>query len=168
MQDRMKIDVQTTGNIINLKFSGSISELANFPDLNLENISQLALDFGEVPYINSAGVRRWVKWMWGIEKENSKLNFSIQRCSSRIVRQILAINNFIPKTTEIKSFLVPYYCENDSENLEKLFQVQASFKDSPEALVEKLNEVVKCPKCGNPMELDALPEDYFTLIQRRP
>jgi hypothetical protein len=165
MQDRMKVVVEVVGPALNLQMSGSISELAEFPELNFEGISDLSIDFGQVTYINSAGVRRWVKWMWAIEKERAELNFYIHRCSTRIIRQILAVSSFVPKKTVVKSFFAPYFCEKDSETLVKLFVVESWFQNEIQSLSKKLHELVKCPKCGQPMEFDALVEDYFKLIQ---
>ncbi len=167
MQDNMKVEVVTVGPTLNLKFLGSISETSKFPEIKLANINEVSLDFGDVTYINSAGVRHWIKWMWHFEKEKAGLSFSIQRCSPRIVRQIHAINSFVPKTTQIKSFLIPYECEQCSNNIEKLFTVEATFKTKLESLAAVLNETVICPKCGSKMDLDAIPEDYFALIQNR-
>ncbi len=168
MQENLKVEVQATGPTLNLKFIGSISETSKFPEMSLEKITEISLDFGDVTYINSAGVRHWIKWMWHFEKEKDGLSFSIRRCSPRIVRQIHAINSFVPKSTSITSFLIPYECDNCSHSFEKLFNVEPSFKTNLATLKAVLNETVLCPKCGSKMELDAIPEDYFVLIQNRP
>lgn len=163
----MTVEVQNSGSTLNLKIVGSISEISKFPEINLLNISDIALDFGDINYINSAGVRLWIKWMWQFEKENSKMSFSIRRCPSRIARQIRAVSSFVPKTTIIKSFLVPYECDSCSNTLEKLFNIEPGLRTSLQNLTKALNENVICPKCNSKMELDAMPEDFFTLIQVR-
>lgn len=167
MNQNMKVEVQTNGATLNIKFIGSISENSKFPEVNLDKISDVSLDFGDVPYINSAGVRHWVKWMWHFEKEKQGVGFSIRRCPSRIVRQIHAIIGFVPKSTSIESFLIPYACDACSANVEKFCNVEPFFKNSLENFTKILNETMICLKCGSKMELDAAPEDYFALIQTR-
>ncbi len=163
----MTVEVQNAGTTVNLKFIGSISETSKFPEIKVENISEISFDFGDVDYINSAGVRVWIKWMWQFEKEKTKLGFTIRRCSSRIARQIRAIDSFVPKTTTIKSFMSPYECPSCSHCLEKLFNVEPDFRLKLESLAAALNDRVLCPKCGAAMELDVAPEDFFSLIKAR-
>jgi hypothetical protein len=165
MQDRMIVAVEVSGQALNLKISGSISELADFPELNIKDITDFSVDFGDVTYVNSAGVRRWVKWMWAIEKDRPQIKFYIQRCPARIVRQILAISSFVPKKTVVQSFFAPYFCENDSKSFAKLIVVEPWFQKDFDALSKKLNELVKCESCGHLMSFDASVDDYYNLIQ---
>ena len=167
MIENMKVQTLASGQRMELKFSGPISETSIFPEFSLQNISEITLDFGDVTYVNSAGVRVWVKWMWKFEKEKESLKFSIERCSPRIVRQIHAIQNFVPKSTSINSFLIPYDCSSCSHVVEKLFVTETPAQKNLDSLKQMLSASMQCPKCSAQMELDAIPDDYLSLMKAR-
>ena len=70
-----KMESETAGTVLKVKFSGGINEAIQLATLELKEKTELVLNFNGINYINSAGTRRWMFWMWNIEKELPALKF---------------------------------------------------------------------------------------------
>lgn len=161
-----KTENSKSGDTLKVSFSGEISMQTDLPRLKLEGISEVNLDVGEVTYINSAGVRKWMIWTRELTKISS-LKFTLSRIPGVLVKQMSTIENFVPTTSQILSLYVPYYCENCDTNSEKLLERGKHFGAgiTSETTVKAMQDM-KCPKCGKPMEIDAVPDQYIAIIAR--
>jgi len=111
--------------------------------------------------INSVGLRQWISFVSAVEKERL-LRFSV--LSEPIVEAADAVISALggPKT-QVEAIAVPYFCgacdlrEVDFVPTSKL-EIKPGVFSAPDK---------KCAKCGKPMSLDALEEEYFICLKDR-
>lgn len=154
-----KLDIknQKQGASATLTFAGSIDEDAKLPDPNeFKSMAEITVDMGGVQAINSCGVREWVKWIKAMPP-TTKLIYT--NSPKVIVDQMNMIGGLLPKGTVIKSFQVPYFCENCKQVHAIVFNEGKEFQGKA-AKAPDLN----CPKCGQPMELDVIEAKYFKFL----
>jgi anti-anti-sigma regulatory factor len=138
-------------------FTGEIDENADFGELVERLRGSLIFDLGSVSRINSCGVREWVSFLRELG-EAGVGDVTFVACSPAIVNQMNMIYNF-RGPAKVRSFLAPYVCTRCHTEEEKLLEV-ATFlpvrhRQAPE---------FSCPRCDAPMELDDLPERYFSFL----
>ena len=162
-RDSLEIVVSDSGESTKVTFKGAITESAVIHPIKLADKKSLYLDFDGISYINSAGVRRWILWMWNIEKECPILRIIIERCPTIMSKQIVSIMRFVPKLTQVRSFYIPYFCETCQTGSLKLFESKPLL-----GLDEvKFNEAISignCKKCSNPLLVDTSVDDLNKLI----
>jgi hypothetical protein len=131
---------------------GSIDDAADVLSvLDHAKKNQLALDLGGVRFINSIGVREWIRLLAAAAKQDISLAF--HRVAVVMVHQL----NLVPATRggTIISFMAPYICEEcDAEFDFELTPAEA--KAGPEKT---------CRECKNKMVLRDPPEIYFAFLQ---
>ena len=113
-------------------------------------------NFRNVEYVNSCGVRGWINFMRGFEK-NRELVF--EECTSEIVMQINMIPSF-KGTAVVKSVYGSYACENCGHSQLHLFEESKNFPASP---TDPIEEVI-CSNCQKPMEMEELEEEFFAFL----
>jgi hypothetical protein len=143
-----------------LSFKGNINEDAELvlPKLLQEIKKDTIFDLYEITGVNSCGIRAWVHFIRGIEKNNLKLIF--RRCPPEIVSQINMIPNFKGKGI-IESVYAAYLCPSCQAESLHLFE---QGRNMPSAPSDSLEEVF-CPKCRSPMEMEELEEEFFAWIE---
>ena len=112
---------------------------------------QLALDLGGVRFINSIGVREWIRLLAAAAKQGIAL--SLHRIPVVMVHQM----NLVPATRvgSVVSFRAPYICEEcDAEKEVEL--TPAESKSSPQQT---------CVECKNQMVLRDPPAIYYAFLQ---
>jgi hypothetical protein len=111
---------------------------------------QLALDLGGIRFINSIGVREWIKLLAAAAKQNIAL--ALHRVPVVMVHQL----NLVPATRggTIHSFMVPYVCGDC--DFETDFELTAT-----EA---KTTPVKACPDCKKDMSFRDPPEIYLGFL----
>lgn len=91
-----------------IALEGAIDDQANLlPVLDQANRQrQLALDLGGIKFINSIGVRAWIKFLAAATKQS--ISLALHRVPVVMVHQL----NLVPATRggTIHSFMVPYLC----------------------------------------------------------
>lgn len=142
-----------------LSLSGSMDENMKLPDLNVDSTT-LVIDFNEVNFINSLGIRTWLSWI-------DNLNFpmlEMRRLRPAIVEQANLIMGFLPHNTVVSSIYAPWYCEDcDTEELILLENEKDYFWESG-VIIEGLSDERQCNNCGSTSELDRNPKLYFHFI----
>ncbi len=158
MSERLSIKLQRQDDLVYLRLAGVVDEDNALEDSTREvpQGALLALDTREVARINSCGVRDWVNWLAGLEAQGCRI--VLVDASVHVVDQINMVHNFIGGG-RIKSFFAPYYCEDcDRELLERLEVAE---------IADPASVRPRCPACGQPTELDHLPEQYFAFLEDR-
>lgn len=153
----INIDKQANGNILTVKFSGTIEETVNFDELVGATPTEVIVNTKEIARINSVGVKGWIKYFQSLTTKGTKLTFL--ECSTSIVEQINLISNFTCGGT-VESIYVPFACAGCKTELVGLFRVED---------LKKMNGEVpdqKCAKCGGNACFDDIPEEYFAFVQR--
>jgi hypothetical protein len=116
---------------------------------------QILVHAGKVGWINSCGVRDWVRWLAALEARENDVYFV--QCPPVLVGQINLVRNFGGERGQVVSFLAPFFCEScDREHLERMIPHQLS---QPPQVPEIL-----CESCGSSMVFDELPESYFSFV----
>jgi anti-anti-sigma regulatory factor len=114
---------------------------------------QCVINFRQVEYVNSCGVRAWINFMRELEKSRQIV---FEECPSEIVMQINMIPSFRGKA-KVKSVYGSYACGECGETKSQLFEAG---KNLPQKESDQLPPVV-CGKCGSEMELEELEDEFF-------
>jgi anti-anti-sigma regulatory factor len=133
---------------------GSIDERAQLaPLVQWAKDGKLTLDLGAVTFINSLGVREWVRLQTTARDANVKLE--LRRVAEVMIHQL----NVVPAAraaSEVKSFFATYVCEDCSEEQPELLEVARLTKlEAPPAT---------CRRCKRPAVLSEAPELYFSFL----
>lgn len=150
-----RIDALPDG--VRVAFSGEIDENADFGDLVDRLHGALIFDLASVRRINSCGVREWVSFLRELTVAG-KADLTFVACSPAIVTQMNMIYNF-RGPARVRSFLAPYVCTRCDAEEEKLLEVAECFPGR-----RRQPPAFSCPRCDGPMELDDLPERYFSFL----
>ncbi len=136
-----------------------VDQNVSYPEAgDLEGLSQLTVDFGNVELINSLGVRDFLNFL---KQVRSIENFSIyfEKCAPLVVKQMSMLPEFV-LGVKIKSVLGPYYCE--SCDLESVLPLDIDGKTYEE--VDKLTEGPKCSECDGELEFDEPKKSFFFFL----
>jgi anti-anti-sigma regulatory factor len=141
-----------------IRLAGSIDETAKLVDLvSQAQGGRLALDLGDVTFINSLGVRDMIR-MQAAARE-SGVQVELRRVSEPIVHQL----NMIIATrgdAEVTSFFAPYQCDACGREESLLIDAVAHGKQ----LAQLQPPPQKCPECGSQMAFNDFPERYFSFL----
>ena len=163
MNREFKITSNKTGSELYLKFSGDINENSEFNNINLEEIQVVHMDFKEVGFVNSVGLRSWIIWV----KNFSNLKINFYNCPRQVVDQLNILEGFMPPNATVQSFFVPFYCD-ECDHTDMVLASRG--KDYIEASADKkegvsLADELPCSQCGQNAEMDVLKERYFNFLK---
>jgi hypothetical protein len=151
---RMTIDAQGDA----LLLAGSIDESAALHELVGRAVNnRLVLDLGGVTFINSLGVRDWIRMQAAAQKAN--LAVELRRVAEPLVHQL----NMIIATrgnAQVTSFFAPYACDACGREESLLIDAVANAA----SLVKLEPPAMKCPECGAQMAFNDFPERYFSFL----
>ena len=117
----------------------------------------LILDLGGITFINSLGVREWIRMQQAAAKIG--LHMELRRVAEPIVHQL----NIVPATrgvSMVTSFFAPYECDDCDAEHDMVLDVRLHGAD----LAKLRAPAMPCPDCRRPMEFTSPPELYFTFL----
>ena len=119
--------------------------------------SKLVLDLAGITFINSIGVREWIR----MQQAAAKIGVSIElrRVCEPLVHQL----NIVPATrgvSMVTSFFAPYECANCDVEHDVVLDVRIHGA----ALAKMQAPAMPCPDCRGPLVFTAPPELYFTFL----
>jgi len=117
----------------------------------------VTLDTGEVTFINSIGVREWMRLLRGLADAGAKVK--LVRCAEVIIEQINMIDD-ARGNAEVVSFHAPYQCTGCGLETSSLLVVA----DHLASLQRMEAPALACPDCQQAMELYEVPEKFFTFL----
>lgn len=143
-----------------LVLSGSIDETAEL--MNLLGRAQggrLALDLAGVTFINSLGVRDWIRFQATATQQH--IAVELRRVAEVLIHQL---NMIIATrgTAHVTSFFAPYACDRCGR--EESLLVDAVANAAGLARLEP--PPMTCPECGGPMAFNDFPERYFSFLSQ--
>jgi len=141
-----------------LALSGAIDETAGLNDLlGQANGGRLVLDLGGITFINSLGVRDWIRMQ--AKATEQKLQVELRNVAEVIVHQL---NMIIATrgTSRITSFYAPYAC--DACGREESLLLDAVANSAQLAQLQPPTQT--CPECGAQMAFNDFPERYFSFL----
>jgi len=151
---RMTIDAQGDA----LLLAGAIDESAALDELIGRAASgRLVLDLGGITFINSLGVRDWIRMQAAAQKANVAVE--LRRVAEPLVHQL----NMIIATrgnARVTSFYAPYAC--DACGREESLLIDAVANAGGLARLEP--PPMTCPECGAQMAFNDFPERYFSFL----
>ena len=151
-----RLQVQAMGN--QLVLTGAIDETAGLLDmLRHAHQGHLALDLAGVTFINSLGVRDWIRMQAAATQ--SGVQIEIRRAAEVIIHQL---NMIIATrgTSRVTSFFAPYAC--DACGREESLLVDAVTYAAQLARLQPPQ--MMCPECGSAMAFNDFPERYFSFL----
>jgi anti-anti-sigma regulatory factor len=155
-ETRGRITIDRQGDV--LLVAGAIDEGAQLPELiERAQHQRLVLDLGGVTFINSLGVRDWIRMQSGAQRAGVAIE--LRRVAEPLVHQL----NMIIATrgaSRVTSFFAPYACDGcgheDSLLIDAVSHAQGLRRLEPPAMT--------CLQCQGPMEFNDFPERYFSFL----
>ncbi|RZA06552.1 MAG: hypothetical protein EOP11_10035 [Proteobacteria bacterium] len=153
----LKVDIQQSAAGKIAVFHGQIDETTNFASLIGPVAGSLRVNTKDVTRINSVGAKGWMQFFQPLRASGIKVTF--EGCSPAIVEQINLVAPFLCGA-DLDSIYLPFFCESCSTEFSSLATIpllKASHNDVP---------CPNCPKCGQRMIFDDIPEEYFAFLKR--
>ncbi len=151
-----RMDIAPSGD--QLVLSGAIDETAELMGLlDRARAGRLALDLGGITFINSLGVRDWIRMQ--AQAQKAGVQIELRRVSEPIIHQL---NMIIATrgTSRVMSFFAPYACDACGREESLLVDAVAH----REGLSKLEPPAMKCPECGAAMAFNDFPERYFSFL----
>jgi CheY-like chemotaxis protein/anti-anti-sigma regulatory factor len=152
-------EVVDKGDVLQVILRGDITEKTDFETLRSQlGVRNLVFDMSGVRYMNSTGIRKWVDFLAELDADTG---YSFVRCSSGFVMQLSLVERAAGRG-QVISFMAPYRCEScdrESEHLIKTADLRAGGR-MPVSEAPRFD----CAVCGEPLELDELPERFFAFM----
>ena len=156
-ETRGRMTIVDIGDV--LVISGAIDESAALHELPTRaRGGRLALDLAAVTFINSLGVRDWIRMQAAAQKTH--LAVELRRVAEPLVHQL---NMIIATrgTAVVTSFFAPYACDACGREESLLIDAIAN----AERLLRLDPPPMFCPECGAQMAFNDFPERYFSFLQ---
>jgi anti-anti-sigma regulatory factor len=155
-ETRGRITIEPQGGVVAL--GGAIDESAGLLDLlTRAEHGRLTLDLGAITFINSLGVRDWIRMQAAAQRAG--IAVELRRVAEPLVHQL----NMIIATrgaARVVSFFAPYACDRcgreDSVLIDAIANAPGLARLEPPA--------VTCVECGARMEFNDFPERYFSFL----
>lgn len=141
-----------------LVLTGAIDETAVLHELPARAFNgRLILDLAGITFINSLGVRDWIRMQAAAQKAH--LAVYLNRVSEPLVHQLNMIIATRGNAT-VTSFFAPYACDACGREESLLIDAIAN----AERLVRLDPPPMICPECGAQMAFNDFPERYFSFL----
>ncbi len=154
-ETRGRMTVDRTNDVLTI--AGAIDEASGLHELLAGISGRIALDLAAVTFINSLGVRDWIRMQAAAQKAG--IAVELRRVSEPLVHQL----NMIIATrgaARVTSFFAPYAC--DACGREESLLIDAVAHASQLARLEP--PAMPCPECNGQMVFNDFPERYFSFL----
>ncbi len=156
METRGRMTIEPQGDALVL--GGAIDEAAALHEMvTRANAGRLVLDLANVTFINSLGVRDWIRMQAAAQKAG--LAVELRRVAEPLVHQL----NMIIATrgnAAVTSFYAPYACDACGREESLLIDAVANAA----GLIKLEPPPMTCPECGAAMAFNDFPERYFSFL----
>jgi hypothetical protein len=156
-----RLEVVMTGNQTQrlLTFAGRIDDSALLVGL-IEQVraAEVVIDTGGVAFINSIGVREWMRFLRGLAATGARIR--LENVAEVIVTQMNLIPDLRAGATVV-SVQAPYACDKCGAELGMLVDIG----QHAEALRALQPPTYFCPECGGVMRLADYPDRYFSFLK---
>jgi len=151
---RMTLQVQDDVLVL----GGALDETAELPALLARaRDGRLVLDLAGVTFINSLGVRDWIRLQAAAQR--ASVAIELRRVAEPLVHQL----NMIIATrgaSHVASFYAPYACDKCGREDSMLIDAVAHAR----GLAQLSAPPMTCPECGAAMAFNDFPERYFSFL----
>ena len=152
---------------LRLSIFGYLNEDSVLPDdlVNVSELTELHVDFKNLEFINSTGIKLWISFVSNLE-ENPSLKIYFHNCRTIIVNQINLIYGFLPKNAEVCSVYVPVYCSSCDSSYDILYDIVEGQFDEKKVAEKIMDKAVReYSSCERNLELDIVPRLYFKFLK---
>jgi hypothetical protein len=156
VSDASRMQVQPQGDALML--SGSIDEHAQLMELLARaQGGRLVLDLGGITFINSLGVRDWIRMQASATQQH--IAIELRRVAEVLIHQL---NMIIATrgTSKVTSFFAPYACDACGREESLLIDAVAN----AQGLSQLEAPPMRCPECAGQMAFNDFPERYFSFL----
>jgi len=143
-----------------LVLAGAIDESADLMALLARaQGGRLVLDLGGVTFINSLGVRDWIRMQATATQQG--VSIELRRVAEVLIHQL---NMIIATrgTARVTSFFAPYACDRCGREESLLVDAVANAA----GLANLQPPPMTCPECGGQMAFNDFPERYFSFLSQ--
>jgi hypothetical protein len=141
-----------------LVLSGVIDETARLGDLMRAAAgNRLRLDLGGVRFINSLGVREWIRFLAGAATHNIAVDLA--RVSEPMIQQLNMIVAARGRA-RVVSFFAPYACDACGREESLVIDLEPNRA----GLLAGRAPPSPCPECGAAMAFNDFPQRYFLFL----
>lgn len=147
--------IQAENDTTIVHFTGALDEHAVLPP-DMGASKDVYVDLDALTYINSVGVRLWIRW---VTEATKKHHLFLIRCPALVVKNFSSIRGMLNKNTTVQSFYVPYYDETVDERKNALFIRGKHFMEDGTLQMPILKD-----GSGNVMAPDIIEETYFSFL----
>ena len=156
MSEAARMLVQPSADALML--SGAIDEHAQLMELlGQASGGKLVLDLGGITFINSLGVRDWIRMQAAATQKG--IATELRRVAEVLIHQL---NMIIATrgTARVTSFFAPYACDACGREESLIIDAVAN---GPQ-LAQLQPPPMTCPECGAQMAFNDFPERYFSFL----
>ncbi|MFN3696485.1 MAG: hypothetical protein ACK4VO_03510 [Pseudobdellovibrio sp.] len=153
---KLQFNVQNDIQKATINLSGQIDE--SFPPelLAIKFGPEVIINLDQIKMINSLGIREWIKFIGVLSQ--SKVEFI--KCPKIFIDQVNMVQGFITPNCKIKSFYVPYFNEDTSNEKNVLYAYGQEYGDG--FLNVKASIVAED---GTELEIDVVEQKYFKFLK---
>ena len=150
--------VKVTNNAgkVNVDIIGSVDENFNQYVKDVPKTGEIELSLQALKSINSTGIREWIKLMQSM----TGAQISFVNCPKIFIDQVNMVSGFIPPTSKVLSFYVPYYNEDLDKEALVLYKMGENYTANSVQVQDHYKD-----EQGNMYELDVVKAKYFKFIQ---
>ena len=149
------IEVVERDSVDHVTLAGVIDENADLALLGTLGARPVRVNMRGVRRINSFGVRVWMDMIRRIPRD---VSLTFVQCPSPVIDQCNMVAGFLGHG-ELESFYAPMTCSECDEQVDQLFETAACRANGAKL------PVTPCPRCGRPMEVDDLEEQYLLFVR---
>jgi len=149
------IDITRNSDHDLVTMQGVVDENADLTPLLQLGTRPIKVHLRGVRRINSFGVRAW---MDAIRRVPITTNLAFVHCPPPVVDQCNMVQGFLGHGT-LESFYAPMTCAECDEQIDQLFETEVCRANGGKL------PVTPCPRCGRPMEVDDLEEQYLLFVR---
>jgi CheY-like chemotaxis protein len=154
-------EVVDRGGALQVTLRGDITERTEFTSLRAQLPARdITFDMSGVRYMNSTGIRKWVEFLESLE---AGVAYNFVRCSTGFILQLSLVDRAAGRG-KVLSFMAPYRCEVCDRETEHLLKTADMIIRPGKSLPEPPR--FDCGVCGEPLELDEMPERFFAFMQK--
>lgn len=156
MTETPRMQVQPSGDALVL--SGAIDEHSQLMELlGQARGGKLVLDTGGITFINSLGVRDWIRMQASATQQG--IAIELRRVAEVLIHQL---NMIIATrgTSRVTSFFAPFACDACGREESLLIDAVAHAAE----LAQLQPPAMKCPECSAQMAFNDFPERYFSFL----
>jgi len=153
---KLQFNAQNEGYKTIVNLSGQIDESFPAELLAIKFNQEVVINLDQIKMINSLGIREWIKFIGVLA--TSKVEFI--KCPKIFIDQVNMVQGFITPNCKVKSFYVPYFNEDTSNEKNVLYSFGQEFGED----FLNVKPAIKAED-GTELEIDVVEQKYFKFLK---